>query len=278
MAASLPFMLDRVSKDHSSSHGYKSAMDLHLTGRTALITGASAGIGTGIAACLAREGVRLVLAGRNRGALEAVAAEMRELGAPAVDIVTGDVATAEGAASVTKAAIDISGKQIDILVNNAGGSRPLIGEETEEFWEEAHALNFTSARRIAKPIIPLMKAAGFGRIINVTGALYGKAINGAGPSKAALLAWSRALAFELAPFGITVNCVAPGRINSVQILERLHPTEQSRADYIKQNIPIGRFGEPAEFGCVVAFLASPVAGYVSGAHIPIDGGAVRIAV
>lgn len=96
--------------------------------------------------------------------------------------------------------------------------------------------------------------------------------------KAALLTWSRALAFELAPFGITVNCIAPGRINSVQILEKLHPTAESRADFIKQNIPAGRFGEPVELGALAAFLASPLAGYINGTHIPVDGGAVRIAV
>ncbi|MGE0706142.1 MAG: SDR family NAD(P)-dependent oxidoreductase, partial [Vicinamibacterales bacterium] len=121
-------------------------------------------------------------------------------------------------------------------------------------------------------------AAGFGRIVNISGAIFGKAIYGAGPSKAALLAWSRAQSFVLAPHGITVNCVAPGRFNSVQILERLHPTEASRAAFILDNIPAGRFGEPEELGVLVAFLASPVAGYISGAHIPVDGASVRIAV
>lgn len=254
-------------------------MDLQLAGRTALVTGASAGIGIGIANCLAREGVRLALAGRNRGALERVAGQARELGSPAAAIVAGDVATSDGCATIVASALDALGGRVDILVNNAGGSRPLgRNDETEEFWEEAHALNFSSARRIAKPLIGPMRSAGFGRIINITGAIFGKSVNGAGPSKAALLAWSRAQSFELAPAGVTVNCVAPGRINSVQILERLHPTEESRQAFIRDNIPAGRFGEPEELGALVAFLASPLAGYISGAHIPVDGGAVRIAV
>lgn len=254
-------------------------MDLMLAGRTALVTGASAGIGVGIANCLAREGVRLALAGRNRSALEMVAERAREHGAPDVLVLVGDVATVAGCQSVADGALAALGGRVDILINNAGGSRPLgLAEETEEFWEEAHALNFASARRITKPVVAPMREHGFGRIINVTGALYGKAVNGAGPSKAALLAWSRAKSFELAPYGITVNCVAPGRINSVQILERLHPTEASRESYIRENIPAGRFGEPEEFGALVAFLSSPVAGYISGAHIPVDGAAVRIAV
>ena len=253
-------------------------MVLQLSGRTALVTGGSAGIGAGIAVCLAREGVRLALAGRNQAALGEVAAKVRQLGAPDPVIITGDVATSDGCGWIAQSALASFGGKIDILVNNAGGSRPFQGEATDEFWEEAHALNFTSARRITTLLAPPMKAAGWGRIINVTGAIFSRAINGAGPSKAALLSWSRALAFELAPSGITVNCVAPGRINSVQILERLHPTQASRDDFIRQNIPAGRFGEPEEFGDLVTFLASPRAGYISGAHIPVDGGGVRMAV
>lgn len=252
-------------------------MDLDIEGRAALVTGASAGIGTGIAECLAREGARLVLAGRNRAALDAVARGVTALGAKAAIVVEGDVASEAGARGVAAAALAAMGGRIDILVNNAGGSRPLAGAESEAFWAEAFELNFQSARRITGALLPAMKAARWGRVVNITGAIFGKAVNGAGPAKAALLAWSRAMAFELAPHGITVNCVAPGRINSVQILEKLHPTEASRQDYIRQNIPAGRFGEPAELGNLVAFLASPLAGYVSGAHIPVDGGAVRIA-
>mgnify|MGYP000028690620 CR=1 FL=1 len=254
-------------------------MDLKLGGRTALVTGASAGIGVGIAMCLAREGVRLALAGRNKEALARVAGEVRATGAAAAEIVVGDVATKVGCEAVAGNALAALGGCVDILVNNAGGSRPLgKADETEAFWDEALALNFSSARRITRQLLPPMKAAGFGRVINITGAIFGKSVNGAGASKAALLAWSRQLSFELAPHGVTVNCVAPGRINSVQILERLHPTEGSRAAFIRDNIPMGRFGEPEELGALVAFLASPVAGYISGAHVPVDGGAVRIAV
>ncbi|MEZ5854186.1 MAG: SDR family oxidoreductase [Hyphomicrobiaceae bacterium] len=254
-------------------------MDLKLDGLAALITGASAGIGTGIAECLAREGARLALAGRNLGALEEMAERARKLGARDVVVLTGDISTTEGCESVAQGARDAFGGRVDILVNNAGGSRPLgPGQDTDAAWEESFALNFTSARRMTGLLIDPMKANGFGRVVNITGAIYGKAINAAGPAKAALLTWSRALAFEVAAKGITVNCVAPGRINSVQILERLHPSDASRQAYIKDNIPIGRFGEPAELGVLVAFLASPLAGYISGAHIPVDGGAVRMGI
>ena len=252
-------------------------MDLQLKGRTALVTGASAGIGAGIAECLGREGVRLALAGRDNSRLEAVARRLAEVGAPAPLLATGDIATADGIAEIAQAALAGLGP-IDILVNNAGASRPLKGEETDEFWEEAIALNFAPARRLTKVFEGGMKERGYGRIINITGAIVGRVVNGAGPAKAAMLTWSRAKSFELAPFGITVNCIAPGRINSIQILEKLHPTEASRAEYIRQNIPAGRFGEPVELGHLAAFIASPLAAFINGAHIPVDGGGVRLAI
>jgi 3-oxoacyl-[acyl-carrier protein] reductase len=113
-----------------------------------------------------------------------------------------------------------------------------------------------------------------GRIVNISGALVAPKLNGAAPAKAALVSWSRTLSSELGPYGVTVNTIAPGRINSAQI-QKLHPTEQSRADFIKQNIPAGYFGEPCDIGHLVAFLASPLARYINGAAIPVDGGAVR---
>jgi 3-oxoacyl-[acyl-carrier protein] reductase len=123
-------------------------------------------------------------------------------------------------------------------------------------------------------VVPAMKAARWGRIISISGVLVAPKLNAAAPAKAALASWSRTLSFELGGCGITVNTIAPGRINTAQI-QKLHPTEQSRADYIKQNIPAGYFGEPYDIGHLVAFLASPLARYINGAAIPVDGGAVR---
>lgn len=252
-------------------------MDLQLNGKTALVTGASAGIGTGVALCLAKEGVRLAITGRNAAALSEVAKQIESAGAPDPIVIVADIATGDGPRRVAEAALQGLDGRVDILINNAGGSRPLQGEDSDEFWAEAYNLNFVSARRLTSLIVPAMKAARFGRIMNVTGAMVGQKLNAAGPAKAALATWSRTLAFELGSFGITVNTIAPGRINSVQILTRLHPTEQSRADYIRQNIPAGYFGDPEDIGNLVAFLASPLARYISGAAIPVDGGAVRMA-
>src|SRR3546814_8133984 len=102
-------------------------------------------------------------------------------------------------------------------------------------------------------------------------------VNAAGPAKAALWSWSRSLSAQLAPHGITVNCIAPGRIKTPQIVGRLFPTEESRQSEIQQRIPMGRFGEPEELAALVAFLASEPAGYITGVQIPVDGGMFRMA-
>jgi 3-oxoacyl-[acyl-carrier protein] reductase len=118
-----------------------------------------------------------------------------------------------------------------------------------------------------------MRRARWGRIINLSGATAAKTLNASIPAKVALIAWSRSLAAEVAPFGITVNCIAPGRINSEQILNRLHPTEESRAKFIAENIPMGRFGDSKELIGACVFLASHAASsFVTGSDLQVDGG------
>jgi 3-oxoacyl-[acyl-carrier protein] reductase len=249
-------------------------MNLDLAGRTALVTAASGGIGRGVAEALADAGVRVAISGRTRASLEMVAETLasRAGGRPA--IVVGDVGATGGPAQIATEAAAALGGRIDILVNNAGGARPITGEVDDAYWEESLILNFIAARRLTDLVVPAMKAQRWGRIISISGALVAPKLNAAAPAKAALASWSRTLASELGAYGITVNTVAPGRINTAQIL-KLHPTEQSRADYIQQNIPAGYFGEPYDIGHLVAFLASPLARYINGAAIPVDGGAVR---
>jgi 3-oxoacyl-[acyl-carrier protein] reductase len=250
-------------------------MDLDLTGKTALVTAASGGIGAGAAEALADAGVRVAISGRTQSSLERVAAGLasRAGGRPA--LVVGDVCAKGGPARISAEAVAALGGRIDILINNAGAARPISGEADDDFWDEAFALNFMAARRLTDLVVPAMKAAGWGRIISISGALVAPRPNAAAPAKAALASWSRTMGFALGGFGITVNTIAPGRINTAQILTKLHPTEQSRADFIKQNIPAGYFGEPHDIGHLVAFLCSPLARYINGAAIPVDGGAVR---
>jgi 3-oxoacyl-[acyl-carrier protein] reductase len=249
-------------------------MNLNLTGKTALVTAASGGIGQGVAEALADAGVRVAISGRTLASLETVAETLasRADGRPA--IVVGDVGAKGGPAQIAAEAAAALGGRIDILVNNAGAARPITEEADDAYWEESLTLNFMAARRLTDLVIPAMKAERWGRIISISGALVAPKLNAAAPAKAALASWSRTLASELGAYGITVNTIAPGRINTAQIL-RLHPTEQSRADYIKQNIPAGYFGEAYDIGHLAAFLASPVARYINGAAIPVDGGAVR---
>jgi len=189
-------------------------------------------------------------------------------------IVVGNVGAHDGPMQIAAEAATALGGRIDILINNAGAARPVAEEVNDAYWVDSFTLNFMAARRLTELVIPAMKVERWGRIINISGALVAPKLNAAAPAKAALVSWSRTLSFELGPHGITVNTIAPGRINTAQIL-KLHPTEQSRAEYIKQNNPAGFFGEPYDIGHLVAFLASPLARYINGAAIPVDGGAVR---
>jgi 3-oxoacyl-[acyl-carrier protein] reductase len=243
-------------------------MDLELAGRTALVTGASSGIGRGIALALAAEGVRLAVTARRRERLEALE---KETGAQLV-IIEQDF-MAEGAPQrIAQAALAGLGN-VDILVNNAGGSRPFKLDASEAQWEEAMTLNFTRQRQLAHALLAQMVARKWGRIINITGKSEPEGVNGAFAAKAAMHAWAKGLSREVGRYGITVNCIPPGRIMSEQI-ERNY-TPEYRKWQAEHEIPVGRYGEPADLAHLACFLASPRAGYITGAVIPVDGGLRR---
>ena len=251
-------------------------MDLHLNGRICLVTGASSGIGRASAIALAAEGARVVATARSLEALNELTAAIKAAGGPAPVLLAADFARDGAAERLAAEALAAMG-QVDVLVNNAGGSRPMPVPDDPAVWAEAFQLNFVAARRLGECLIPAMAARGWGRVISVTGAIIGKTVNAASPAKAALESWSKATAATYAGRAVTVNCVAPGRLNTRQILERLHPTEESRRDFIERNIPAGRFGEPEEAASLIAFLASAQASYVNGTTIPVDGGGLRYA-
>jgi 3-oxoacyl-[acyl-carrier protein] reductase len=243
-------------------------MDLQLAGKTALVTGASAGIGRGIAQALAAEGVRLAVTARRRDKLEALA---RETGAP-MTIIEADFLQEGAPRRIADAALAALGA-VDILVNNAGGSRPFKLDSSEQQWEEAMTLNFTRQRQLAHALLEQMIARRWGRIVNITGKSEPEGINGAFAAKAAMHAWAKGLSREVGKHGITVNCIPPGRIHSEQILRNYTP--EYRQWQAEHEIPVGRYGEPEDIANLVCFLCSPRAGYITGAVIPVDGGLRR---
>ncbi|HEX9684793.1 MAG TPA: SDR family oxidoreductase [Burkholderiales bacterium] len=250
-------------------------MDLQLAGKTALVTGASRGIGRAIALGLAREGVKLAVAARRVNLLEELAREIiSQRGAEPLVLETD--LYREGSAEQLATVAGKGLGRIDILVNAAGGSRPYPFEATKEQWAEGILVNFIRLRELSHAVIPGMIASRWGRVINITGTSEPRSLNAANSAKAAVHAWAKGLSREMAKHGITINSIQPGRIMSEQIV-RFHPTDEDRRKFAAENIPMGRFGEPEELANLAVFLASPRAGYITGTVTPVDGGMSRFA-
>ncbi|HUQ74516.1 MAG TPA: SDR family oxidoreductase [Burkholderiales bacterium] len=242
-------------------------MELGIAGKCALVTGASMGIGRAVAVALAKEGVKLAVAARRRNLLEELQKEIGPL------IIIEQDFLAEGAAQrVAEAALKGLGR-VDILVNNAGGSRRFTLASTDEQWEEALTLNFRRHRQLTHLLVGQMIEHKWGRIINVTGKSEPEGLNGAFAAKAAVHSWAKGLSREVGKHGITVNCIPPGRIVSEQILRNYSP--EFRKHESEHDIPVGEYGQPSDLANLVCFLASPLARYITGTVIPVDGGLRR---
>ena len=234
-----------------------------LTERTALVTGASGGIGAAIARRLCARGAAVVLSGRRREALDSLAADLGE----AATVVVAALGTAEAARALAKAAGDI-----DILVNNAGVVDDSLALRLgDDQWQQVIDLNLSSAFHIIQPLLRGMIRRRHGRIINITSVVGhtgnpGQANYAA--AKAGLAGMTRSLALEVAQRGITVNCVAPGFIDTA-MTDQL---PESLRDSILDRIPAGRLGTADEVAAAVAWLASDDAAYVTGQTIHVNGG------
>jgi 3-oxoacyl-[acyl-carrier protein] reductase len=250
-------------------------MDFELRGRTALVTGASQGIGNALARMLAMQGVRVVGAARRTSPIEALAEEVVAAGGEKIEAVQVDLYEPD---APEKLAADAQRRlgSIDILMNVAGQSRPLPFDASQEQWEEGMVLNFYRVRQLTHAVVPGMRARRWGRIVNFTGTSEPRMLNAAFTAKAAVHVWAKGLSREVAVDGVTVNSLAPGRIRSEQMLRRYSTPELER-EYAEAEIPLRRFGEPEEIAAVAVFLASPMASYVTGTVIPVDGGSSRFA-
>ncbi|MGB7542584.1 MAG: SDR family oxidoreductase [Burkholderiales bacterium] len=247
-------------------------MNLEITGKTALVTGASSGIGRGIALALGAEGVRLAIAARRKNLLEEVAKEIAAKGGPHPVVIECDFMREDAAQTLAAVALDALGS-VEILVNNAGGSRKFELHTSEAQWHEALTLNFTRQRQLTDALIDQMIARNWGRVISITGKSEPEGINGAFAAKAAMHSWAKGLSREVGKHGITVNSIPPGRITSEQILRNYSP--EYRKWQSENEIPVGDYGQPEDIANLVCFLASPRARYITGAVIPVDGGLRR---
>ena len=244
-------------------------MDFGLEGRAAIVCGASAGIGLGIAESLAGEGANVVMFARRRDVLK------REAGRLGGLAVAGDVTNADDVERLVRTAVETHGR-IDIVVNNSGGPpRSTAADLTPELLASAAALLLGSVVRLTGLCLPYLAKSPAGRVVNVTSSTVREPIDNLVLSNAirpGVVGWAKSLARELGPQGITVNSIAPGRIDTDRVRE-VYPDGPTEADL--QTIPLRRLGTTREIGDVAAFLCSDRASYISGAVIFVDGALTR---
>ena len=260
-------------------------MDFGLRDKVALVMAASRGLGKASARALAAEGARVAITARGAETLNRTAREIRHETGSEVLAIVGDVTRGEDISRAVADTVTTFGG-LDILVTNAGGPRPgLFASLSEQDWRDAIDLTLMSVVRLAMAAVPRLRERGGGRIINITSASTKQPIEGlmlSNALRAAVVGFAKTLATELAQDGILVTSVAPGFIRTdraVEIAEEAARREGVPASEIDRRltagVPLGRMGEPAELGDVVAFLASERARYITGVTLIVDGGLVR---
>ncbi|MFT5674100.1 MAG: 3-oxoacyl-[acyl-carrier protein] reductase [Paraglaciecola sp.] len=257
-------------------------MDINLSGKRALVCGSSQGIGRACAIELAQLGASITLFSRNHTSLESVKAELDTTSGQLHHVLTADFSKPEQVKAAVNGHISETGG-FDILINNTGGPAPGPASTADsQAFIDAFNLHLVSNHHLVQALIPAMKANQYGRIINVISTSVKQPLPGLGVSntiRGAVASWAKTLAYELGPFGITVNNVLPGatatgRLDAIiankakkQSISIEQATENEKAQ-----IPMRRFAKPEEFAAATAFLASPSAGYITGINLPVDGG------
>jgi 3-oxoacyl-[acyl-carrier protein] reductase len=249
-------------------------MELGLRGKVAIVTGGSRGIGKATVLDFAREGCKVAFSARSADMLQATGQEVAALGAEALPV-QADMTQTEDIERLVQQTITTFGG-VDILVNNVGGSRGgLTWDTTDEEWAEVFYLNLFAAVRTSRLVIPEMRKRGGGRMINIS-SIYGREAGGPmtyNAVKASMISWSKSLAKQLAKDSILVNVVAPGSIlfpgGSWERRQRENP--QFIENFVRTDMPLGRFGCPEEVSAMVVFLASERASLMTGACVNVDG-------
>lgn len=260
-------------------------MNLNLTGKKVLVAASSKGIGKAIAACFASEGAHIMLCSRHEDDLKAAAEELRGHYNAQVHYKVTDLSVKQDIEDLVQATAEAFGG-LDILVTNSGGPPSGRFEEMEDdAWEHAFHQNLMSVIRLIRCSLPYLKRSKNGRIVNITSTSVKQPIEGlilSNTYRAGIAGLAKTLAHELAPDGILINTVAPGRIATDRIYqldkhkaESMNtPIEEIRAR-AEQNIPLGRYGQPDELAKMVVFLASTANSYTTGQTILVDGGMVK---
>jgi len=253
-------------------------LDLGLTGKIAIVTGGSEGMGRACAERLTREGVKVTICARRKEILENTAAALRAAGGDVLSV-PADVTRAEDVSSVVRATVDRFGG-VDILVNNAGTSSAAGFESVDDdTWLQDIELKLMAAVRFCRAVIPIMKQRGGGRIVNVT------TVGGKAPAPRALptsvtraagINLTKSLATEYAPDNICVNTVCIGLVKSMQWERRAKGDVEAYYREVAKRVPLGRVGDASEFGDLVAFLVSARAAYITGTAINFDGGMAAV--